>query len=144
MSYKEINSAEALELMREQGYRYIDVRSEPEFRNGHPSGALNIPIMHREPFGMVPNLDFLGVVEANFERGEKLLLGCQSGARSARAAGILSAAGFTDVSNVRGGFGGSHADSGEVIEKGWLESGLPVDQGEQAGRNYSDLEGGQG
>ena len=144
MSYKEVNSGEALELMREQRYRYIDVRSEPEFRHGHPSGALNIPIMHREAFGMVPNADFLGVIEGNFERGDKLLLGCQSGARSARAAEILSAAGFSDVSNVRGGFGGAHSDSGEVIEKGWLASGLPVDQGEQEGRNYADLQGGRG
>ena len=144
MSYKEVNSADAMELMQEQGYRYIDVRSEPEFRNGHPSGALNIPVMHREAFGMVPNPDFLGVVEANFERGDKLLLGCQSGARSARAAEILSAAGFTDVSNVCGGFGGAYTDIGEVIERGWLESGLPVDQGKPEGRSYSDLRGRQG
>ena len=140
MSYKEVNSAQASELIT-AGYTYIDVRSEPEFQNGHPSGALNIPIMHREPHGMVPNADFLVVMQANFNADHKLLVGCQSGGRSARAAEALVAASFSDVSNVLGGFGGARTESGELIEKGWLESGLPVDYGEQEGRNYSDLGG---
>ena len=144
MSYKEVNSAEALEADAGTGIPVHRRALRAGVPHRAPLGALNIPIMHREPFGMVPNPDFLGVVEGNFERGDKLLLGCQSGARSARAAEILSAAGFSDVSNVRGGFGGAHTDSGEVIERGWLESGLPVDRGEQEGRNYSDLQGGRG
>ena len=141
VSYKDTNSQKAQELMQNQDYKYIDVRSEPEFLNGHPDGALNIPIMHREQFGMVPNTNFLVVMEANFERDDKLLIGCQSGGRSARAAELLIAAGFTDVANVNGGFGGARAENGELIEKGWLECGLPVAYGEQEGRNYSDLGG---
>ena len=139
MSYKDVNSVKAHELMQSQGYKYIDVRSEPEFLNGHPEGALNIPILHREEFGMVPNTDFLVVMETNFDHGDKLLLGCQSGGRSGHAAEALIAAGFTDVANVQGGYGGARTENGELTEKGWLEHGLPVTYGEQEGRNYSDL-----
>ena len=39
------------------------------------------------------------------------------------------AAGFTDVSNVRGGFGGARDDTGRVVIPGWREAGLPVETG---------------
>ena len=44
MSFKEIRPEEAKRLMDESNYAYVDVRSEPEFLNGHPSGAVNIPV----------------------------------------------------------------------------------------------------
>ncbi len=145
MSYRDISSGEAHELMEsDQGYTYIDVRSVPEFANGHPAGAINVPIMHREEMGMVPNPDFLRVLEVHFERDARLVIGCQSGGRSARAAEVLVAAGFTDVANVRGGFGGARDEMGQVLEKGWFELGLPVDYGDPDGRNYGSLAGGGG
>ena len=104
----------------------------PEFRDGHPAGSLNVPVMHREALGMVPNADFLSVMESRFPRDAKLLVGCLSGQRSARAAEILAASGFTDVSNVRGGFGGLRSPSGESLAAGW------------EGRSYASLAGGQG
>ena len=141
MSFKEIRPEEAKRLMDESDYAYVDVRSEPEFLNGHPSGALNIPVLFPEALGMVPNPDFLTVVQANFDRQAPILLGCQMGSRSGRAAEILVAAGFTDVSNVLGGFGGARDDQGQVVEKGWMELGLPVVYGEQEGRSYGELAG---
>ena len=142
MSYKDLASQEARDLMESgEGYRYIDVRSVPEFSNGHPAGAVNIPIAHREQFGMVPNPDFLRIVDVNFKRDDKLIIGCQSGSRSARAAQALVAAGFSDVANVSGGFGGTCDERGEVIERGWFELGLPVDYGEPEGHSYADLGG---
>ena len=143
VSFKEITPTEAKRLMDESGYKYVDVRSQPEFLNGHPSGALNIPIMFREAMGMVPNPDFLTVMLGTFDLQDPLLLGCQMGSRSGRAAEALVAAGFTDVANVVGGFGGARDEQGGVIEKGWLELGLPVDYGEQEGRNYAALAGRQ-
>jgi len=138
MSYRDIASQEAHDLLEsDAGYRYIDVRSTGEFTNGHPAGAVNIPIAHREELGMVPNPDFLKVVDINFERDDKLIVGCQSGGRSMRAAEALIAAGFTDVANVRGGFGGARNEGGEVLEKGWFELGLPVEYGESEGRTYA-------
>ena len=49
------------------------------------------------------------------------------------------AAGFKDVSNIMGGFGGARDQSGNVVEKGWAELGLPVEQGISEGTDYPSL-----
>lgn len=140
MSVKNTNSMQAKELLdSDKGYVYIDVRSMPEYETNHPAGALNIPIMHKEAMGMVPNSDFVRVAEKTFAHDAKLLIGCQMGGRSMRAAQALAAAGFTDISNVAGGFGGARDQAGQVVEKGWAELGLPVEQGAQEGTDYPSL-----
>ena len=143
MSYQDITPQQAKELLDKGGYVYVDVRSEPEFRNGHPADSVNVPVMHREPMGMVPNPEFLRVMEINFEHDSPLILGCQSGARSARAAEAMLAAGFSAVHNVTGGFGGARDASGAVLQKGWFELGLPVDYGDPEDRNYAALSRGR-
>ena len=144
MSYQDITAQEAKVLLdKEEGFVYVDVRSEPEFRNGHPVAAVNIPVMHRIPIGMVPNQDFLRVVEINFDHDTRLILGCQSGDRSARAAEAMLAAGFTDVYHVIGGYGGTRDESGKVHQKGWFELGLPVDYGDPEDRNYAAMSAGR-
>lgn len=142
LSYKNVTNQEAHDLLQaEDGYTYVDVRSIAEFANGHPAGSLNVPVFHREPVGMVPNPDFVTVMEAHFPRDTKLLIGCQSGQRSLRAAEALIAAGFQDVSNVKGGYGGVKDPSGQPVEPGWFEQGLPTDYGEPEGRSYAALAG---
>ena len=75
---------------------------------------------------MRPNPEFLSVMHANYPPGTKLLMGCQMGGRSAQAAQILAAAGYQDVSNVRGGYGGARDRStGQLISEGWVEAELP-------------------
>jgi rhodanese-related sulfurtransferase len=140
MSYKTINPVQAKKLLDSgQGYAYIDVRSTPEYESGHPAGAFNVPILHRQGASMVPNPDFIKVMEAHFAHDAKLLIGCQIGARSARAAQALIAAGFTDVANVMGGYGGARNQVGEVVERGWLELGYPVEYGSEEGKGYTSL-----
>lgn len=140
MSFSEYSPSEALELLQgNTGYVYVDVRSIPEYEQGHPASAFNIPLFHRQTTGMAPNPDFLRVMENAFPPETKLLLGCQSGQRSARAAEALVAAGYTCVANVRGGFGGVRDQFGRVVEKGWLELGLPVEQGSPEGQGYTSL-----
>mgnify|MGYP003781528815 CR=1 FL=1 len=68
MDLKRITPQEAYDLMEDEGYVYIDVRTEPEFEGGHPEGAYNIPFMVRGPAGLTPNPDFLKTVEANFPK----------------------------------------------------------------------------
>lgn len=144
MSYKDVTPEQAKALLDGgAGHVYVDVRSIPEFQNGHPAGAANVPVMHREAFGMVPNQDFLTVMEAHFGRQTPLLVGCQSGVRSIRAAEALIAAGFTDVANVTGGFGGVRDGMGRVVHKGWFELGLPTDYGDPEGRSYEAIAGGR-
>lgn len=142
MSCKEVTNEEAAALLEAGGgHVYVDVRSVPEFQDGHPAGALNVPVMHRKAYGLALNADFLAVMEARFPRDSKLLVGCLSGQRSARAAEILTAAGYTDVSNVSGGFGGLRSPSGESLAAGWTELGLPTGSGDPAGRSYASLAG---
>jgi E3 ubiquitin-protein ligase RNF13 len=138
---KQVSVVEARELVQ-QGYVYVDVRSSMEFENGHPAGAYNVPLLEvDESTGMLqPNPDFVRVVQATFPADAKLLVGCQMGGRSQRAAQMLLSFGFSDVANVRGGFGGARDPmSGRVVDSGWADSGLPVENGHPADRRYEAL-----
>ena len=141
MPVRQISVLEASAQQAEGGV-YLDVRSTREYGDGHPAGAVNIPLLEadEDTGDMMPNPDFLRVVKANFSPQTRLLVGCQVGGRSTRAAEILQAFGFADVANVRGGFGGScDHSSGRVIDPGWAESGLPVEQQAPPGGSYSHL-----
>lgn len=131
--------AEAAKLL-EEGWQYLDVRSIPEFEGGHPAGALNVPLLHAQGGRMVPNPDFQRVVEANFPRQAKLVVGCKSGGRSAQAAALLEAAGYADVVDVRGGFHGERDFMGRVTCAGWADEGLPVETAPRPGHSYAELE----
>jgi len=125
----EVTPQEAYRLMEEEGYQYLDVRTEPEFAAGHPAGACCVPAFFKEPAGMVPNPDFVEQVKARIEPSQKLVVGCQKGGRSAKACEQLSAAGYTVV-NVAGGFGGGQKQTtGEPVD-GWAQVGLPVEEGD--------------
>jgi rhodanese-related sulfurtransferase len=106
---------------------YLDVRSEEEFAQGHPTGAINIPIFFfRGPGQPEPNPEFLAVAEKVLRKDQQLVVGCMAGGRSQRACEALEQAGFQCLANVRGGFGGARDASGAVVIKGWSESELPV------------------
>jgi rhodanese-related sulfurtransferase len=85
-----------------RGARLIDVRSEGEFKAGHPQGARNVPPAR------------LDVQAARWSHDDEILVICLSGSRSRREARNLARMGFTNVSNVAGGL---HA---------WQQAGLPV------------------
>jgi len=138
---KNVTAAEA-HTLQQQGYTYVDIRSSPEFESGHPEGAVNVPLIEvdEDSGQMLPNPDFVRVMQANFPNDAKLLLGCQSGGRSARAVQILATFGFANISNVTGGFGGARDPmSGRVIDPGWAGSGLPVEMTTPPGHGYKDL-----
>ena len=127
MPIPQITQQEAHALLQ-QGARYIDVRTEAEFANGHPAGGVNIPVVVPDAAtgGPAINQDFLTVVAAHFPRDARLVIGCQSGGRSQRAAEMLAGAGYTDVANMQGGFGGLRDATGQVVAPGWAACGLPV------------------
>lgn len=107
------------------GATLVDVRSTPEFDPGHPAGALNVPLLEPdEDTGvMLPNPDFVRVMQANFPRDTPLVISCQTGGRSARASQMLEAFGYMNVINVTGGF------------VAWQQADLPIEEGER----YKDL-----
>ncbi|MEQ1571953.1 MAG: rhodanese-like domain-containing protein [Myxococcota bacterium] len=86
-----------------EGWVYVDVRSPHEFAQGHPEGAVNVPILFMEPTGNRPNDAFLDVMRRRFPADTRLLMGCRSGARSARACELLEASGYGALANVAGG-----------------------------------------
>ena len=141
MAIKEVTPEQVHDILaNDSSAVYIDVRTEREFANGHPQGAVNIPVAFPDPArGMMVNGDFVKVVEANFPREKKIIVGCQAGPRSNAAAGLLQQAGFQDVSNMLGGFGGMRDQMGNVSAPGWAASGLPVsdDNGERV--SYESL-----
>lgn len=142
MDIPQITPEEALRRMKGGDPEvYIDVRSIPEFTRGHPEGAVNIPLLHFDPVRgeMAENPDFLKVVEANFSKDANLLLGCQTGMRSQRAAETLAQAGYRSVCNVQGGFGGLKDRAGHAVARGWAELGLPVSQENGDGVSYESL-----
>ena len=115
-----VSPHEAWELMQKEGYVYLDVRSVPEFDDGHPEGAWNIPLLHMTPQGRFPNERFLDAVAATFPKDQKLVLGCASGGRSMQALEMLQQAGYASLIDQRCGFEGSR------VEPGWRASGLPI------------------
>ncbi|HVN83785.1 MAG TPA: rhodanese-like domain-containing protein [Candidatus Binatia bacterium] len=127
MAIKQVTPPDAQALIG-RGYRYLDVRTEAEFAAGHPASAVNIPIFVRDAATgqMAPNADFLATVETTFPKDSQIVLGCMSGMRSQRAAELMAGAGYGDLCNMQGGFGGARDQFGRVVTPGWVETGLPI------------------
>jgi rhodanese-related sulfurtransferase len=127
MPYRNVNPTQAKELLEGgEGWTYVDVRTEREFDQGHPAGAANIPFLVGMPPQMALNPEFLAVMLANYPKGSKLVLGCASGMRSAKACEVLTNAGYRDLVNMAGGFMGARDPLGRV-EKGWGALGFPCE-----------------
>jgi len=136
---KRVTPPEADALLKE-GWAYVDVRSIPEFEGGHPAGALNIPLLHMAGGRMAPNPAFQAVVEGNFAKDAKIVVGCKMGGRSLQAASLLEAAGFTNVVDMRGGWAGERDNFGRVSVAGWSECGLPVETTGPSEKTYAECE----
>jgi rhodanese-related sulfurtransferase len=131
MSVKQIDPRQTFEALKQDPNAvYIDVRTPAEFATGHVPGAINIAVMSPDPMSrrMTPNPDFLTAVASACSKDRKIICGCQMGGRSQHAADLLVQAGFTDVSNMVGGFGGAKDPMGRLVAPGWLQSDLPVER----------------
>jgi rhodanese-related sulfurtransferase len=138
--YKTVTPKEARVLLNDEGYRYIDVRSEVEYGQGHAVGASNVPLLHMQPgVGMVPNPAFVEVMEANFPKDAKLVLACKAGGRSARACEMLERVGYTDVVNMDGGYSGRYDPMGSLVQSGWTQENLPTTTEIEDGTSYESL-----
>jgi len=130
MSVKQTDPMKTNDMLQsDKSVAYVDVRTTQEFQAGHVPGAANIPVMIPDPSSgrMTPNPNFVQAMETAFPKSKKLILGCQAGGRSQYAADLLDKAGFTDVSNMQGGFGGAKDPLGRVVAAGWLQCNLPVE-----------------
>ena len=127
MTYANIFPKEAFQKIEKEGFSYLDVRTEEEFKQSHAKGALNIPIFLATPAGRQFNPEFLAAVQEKFPANAKLVIGCHSGGRSGKACQLLEEVGYKNLFNIDGGFGGRfNPETGEQI-KGWSEEGLPCE-----------------
>lgn len=125
---KELNSPQAAELMAStEDKLFVDVRSVQEFVQGHPDGAVNVPVAEPDQFGqMAPNPDFVQVVKALAPSTDTtLVFTCRSGQRSRFACELLASEGYGNLVNVEGGWAGNRNPYGQVEVEGWEASGLP-------------------
>ena len=74
----------------------VDVCESAEFRKGHIQGAVNLPLSQLK--------DGVSSLEKYRKKEVPLVVSCQTGNRSSRAAGILRKHDFPKVYNLSGGF----------------------------------------
>lgn len=125
MPTKRVDPIQAKALL-DQGWTYVDVRTEQEFEGGHPAGAVNVPLS---------SPDFLAVMKATFPHDAKLVVGCQLGGRSARACAVLEADGYQALVDQTAGWGGQRDGAGRVVMAGWADSKLPSG----GGKRFADV-----
>jgi rhodanese-related sulfurtransferase len=142
MSVKQISAPEVHAAMTGSGtVTYVDVRTPKEFESGHPPKAINIPVVFPNPATrrMEPNPDFMDVIRAHVPVDRRVIVGCQMGGRSQLAAELLVQAGYSDVANMQGGFGGARDPVGQIVVSGWIQHEFPVETEVPAGAAYADL-----
>ena len=129
MDIKRIGPEEAKALLdSDKSYAYLDVRTVREFDAGHVQGGKNVPFLEIDPLrgSMAVNPHFAEIVQKEFGKDAKLIVGCQKGGRSLKAVETLLAAGFTNVVDMRGGYGGELDPFGQMTFPGWAPRGLPT------------------
>ncbi len=99
-----------------------------------PSEFMNEWDEARQTYQIFPNNNFLEELQRRMQdkgitKSDTIILMCRSGDRSARAADLLAAAGFSKVYSVIDGFEGDLAKdgpkAGQRAVNGWKNSGLP-------------------
>ncbi|UOY89993.1 rhodanese-like domain-containing protein [Bacillus glycinifermentans] len=87
-----LTEVQLLQKLKQAGkFLLIDVREAHEFRSGHISGAVNIPLsMVHQRLKDIP-------------KDKKLILYCQSGMRSKQFAKVLQKKNYKDIYHLSGG-----------------------------------------
>lgn len=86
--------ATSLSARADDDHLVLDVRNRSEWSDGHIPGAVHIPLAELAT----------RVEELRDHARRPIAVHCQGGSRSAVAASVLQAAGFSDVANVEGGY----------------------------------------
>ena len=100
-----VSAAEAVHLINRERAVLVDVSEPTEYAAGHPTGAKNVPFGKLETSTDLPK-----------NKALPLVVVCPTGARAARAAGILRKLGFEKAQPLAGGL------------KSWRDANLPVEK----------------
>ena len=102
------------EMENDREHVIVDVREPGEFQSWRISGAMLVPRGVLEPAVDLDNPQRNQALAS--ARGQKVVLYCSTGGRSALAADVLQKMGFTDVESLAGGI------------TNWKNSGYPIEQ----------------
>ena len=97
-----ISSEESLKVISDYNYRFLDVRTDGEYSDGHIPNSIHIPLQEIQS----------RISEIEKIKDKKIIVYCRSGARSSMASKTLLKEGF-DVSNLTGGI---MSWKGEVVK----------------------------
>src|SRR5690625_2321777 len=86
-----ISTQEAKDKFKDKNVQFIDVRTPGEYKANH-----------RKPFKNIPLSNLPSQVD-KLEKDKEVVVICQSGMRSAKAANMLKKQGFENIYNVKGG-----------------------------------------
>jgi rhodanese-related sulfurtransferase len=101
-----VSASQATHLINREDAIVVDVREPAEYGASHALGAKNLPLARVES----------GAGDALKKKDATLILYCDSGDRSGKAAAALRKQGYTKVLNLSGGLGA------------WKQAGLPVER----------------
>ena len=101
-----VNTTRAIELINREDALLLDVRDAGEYGAGHLLGAKHLPLARIDE----------GAGELAKKKERPLIVYCDSGERSAKAAAALKRQGFTRVTALSGGL------------DAWRQAGLPVEK----------------
>jgi rhodanese-related sulfurtransferase len=102
-----VNASEATQLINREDALVVDVRDPGEYGAGHIIGAKNVPLSR---------IDAGGSEIAPKRKEKPVIVYCDTGNRSAKAAAALRSQGFARVVSLSGGIGA------------WQQAGLPVEK----------------
>ncbi len=92
MTPLQMTPAEAVPLLKDHSWIFIDVREMDEFDYGHIPGIIHLPMSQSKP------ADF-----EKYPKTQKLMIVCRSGGRSGRVVQALREMGFSNACNFSGG-----------------------------------------
>ncbi len=88
---KQVSTTELKPLLNDRKRFYLDVRTPAEFKGNHIKGFKNIPLQTlNSQLNQIP-------------KDKEVIVICQSGMRSKQAVKVLKKAGYSNVTEVRGG-----------------------------------------
>ena len=101
-----VSAAQATQLINREDALVLDVRDSGEYCAGHILGAKSLPLARVES----------GAGDVAKKKDATLIVYCDTGDRSAKAAAALKKAGYGKVMNLSGGL------------SAWKQAGLPVEK----------------
>lgn len=120
----ELTPQEAFEILQQQEYVLVDVRSKAELDLvGRIPGAIHVEWAFYP--GMVVNPEFASQLQAQIDKNQTIVFMCRTGGRSHNAAVVASGLGYKAYNMLEGFEGEANAEKQRTLINGWKHAGLP-------------------